>query len=58
MEADREFPVQAALPEAGEDPALAAAGGTGTAALTAELLPDSISRFRRLRSARISEATW
>ena len=30
----------------------------GVAELTAEVLPESISRFRRFRSARISEATW
>ena len=43
------------FPETGKIPSWVA---IGAAALAAELLPDSISRFQRLKSARISEATW
>ena len=33
-------------------------GSAGVATLTDELLPESISRFNRFRSPRISDATW
>jgi hypothetical protein len=46
----------AELDEAAET--AAAVGSAIAATLAAELFPESISRFRRFMSARISDATW
>ena len=44
--------------DAGAPTATVGVESTGVATLTDELLPESISRFSRFKSPRISDATW